>query len=69
MTKQSIKQSAKQAINWKVMLGLKEVVYIPECESCGKKEKENFCYPKCGSDEILSEEILKSGKLLHKCCV
>lgn len=67
MVKQSIKQTAKQAFNWKVMLGLKKVEWLPKCEGCGKEGKENFCCPKCGSKEIWSEDILKSGKLTHKC--
>ena len=32
MAKQSIKQSAKQAFDWKVMLGLKKVEWIPTYE-------------------------------------
>jgi predicted RNA-binding Zn-ribbon protein involved in translation (DUF1610 family) len=67
MTKQSIKQSSKQAFNWKVMLGLKKVEWIPTCEGCGLSGNNNFCCPKCGSKEIWSEDILKSGKIIHKC--
>ena len=67
MTKQSVKQSAKQAFNWKVMLGLKEIDYVPACEGCGASGKEHFCCPKCESKEIWSEDILKSGNLIHKC--
>ena len=67
MAKQSIKQTAKQALNWKVMLGLKKVEWLPTCEGCGKEGKENFCCPKCESKEIWSEDILKGGKLMHKC--
>jgi hypothetical protein len=67
MTKQSLKQSAKQAFNWKVMFGIQKIEWIPTCEGCGKEGKENFCCPKCGSKEIWSEDILKSGKFIHKC--
>ena len=67
MTKQSIKQSSKQAFNWKVMLGLKKIDWVPTCEGCGQSGKDNFCCPKCGSKEIWSEDILKSGKMIHKC--
>ena len=67
MTKQSIKQSAKQAMNWKVMLGLKKIEWLPTCEGCGIEGKESFCCPKCDSKEIWSEDILKGGKLMHKC--
>jgi len=61
------KQSAKQAMNWKVMLGLKKFEWLPTCEGCGKEGKENFCCPKCESKEIWTEDILKGGKLMHKC--
>lgn len=67
MVKQSVTQSAKQALNWKVMLGLKQVEYTPTCEACNKTGKENFCCPKCDSTEIWTEDILKSGALIHKC--
>ena len=60
-------QSAKQAMNWKVMLGLKKIEWLPTCDGCGKEGKENFCCPKCASKEIWSEDILKGGKLIHKC--
>jgi hypothetical protein len=67
MAKQSMKQSAKQAFNWKVMFGLQKIEWIPTCESCGITGKENFCCPKCESKSIWTEDILKSGKLTHKC--
>jgi hypothetical protein len=67
MAKQSMKQSAKQAFDWKVMLGLKKVEWIPTCEQCNCSGKENFCCPTCGSAEIWSEDILKSGNITHKC--
>ncbi|WP_395617676.1 hypothetical protein [Aquirufa sp.] len=67
MTKQSVKQSAKQAFNWKVMLGIQKIEWIPTCESCGNSGKDNFCCPKCDSNEIWTEDILKSGNLIHKC--
>jgi hypothetical protein len=67
MTKQSLKQSAKQAFNWKVMLGLQKIEWVPTCESCGKAGKDNFCCPKCDSKEIWTEDILKGGNLIHKC--
>ena len=67
MAKQSMKQSAKQAFNWKIMLGLQKVEWVPTCENCGKNGKDNFCCPKCDSNEIWSEDIIKSGKLIHKC--
>jgi tRNA(Ile2) C34 agmatinyltransferase TiaS len=67
MTKQSIKQSANQAFNWKVILGLQKIEWIPTCESCGKQGKESFCCSKCESKLIWSEDIIKSGKLTHKC--
>lgn len=35
MAKQSIKQCAKQAFYWKVMLGLQKIEWIPTCENCG----------------------------------
>jgi hypothetical protein len=67
MAKQSVKQSAKQAFNWKVMLGLKKIEWTPTCEGCGSEGKENFCCPKCESKEIWTEDILKGGNLTHKC--
>ncbi len=67
MTKQALKQTTKQAFNWKVMLGLQKVEWVPTCEGCGTEGKGNFCCPKCKSKEIWSEDILKGGKLMHKC--
>jgi ribosomal protein L32 len=67
MAKQSMKQSAKKAFNWKVMFGLQKIEWIPTCENCGKSGKDNFCCPKCDSKAIWTEDILKSGKLTHKC--
>jgi len=49
------------------MLGLKKVEWVPTCEGCGAEGKENFCCPKCESKEIWTEDILKGGKLIHKC--
>ncbi len=67
MTKQSLKQSARQAFNWKVMLGIQKVEWVPTCENCGCSGKTNFCCPRCNSSEIWSEDILKSGKFIHRC--
>ena len=67
MAKQSMKQSAKQAFNWRVMFGLQKIEWIPTCENCDKSGKDNFCCPKCESKAIWTEDILKSGKLTHKC--
>ena len=67
MAKQSLKQTAKQAFNLKVMFGLKQVEWVPTCEQCTFEGKENFCCPKCESKEIWSEDIIKSGKIIHKC--
>ena len=67
MTKQSLKQSAKQAFDWKVMLHLKKIEWVPTCESCGNEGKDNFCCPECNSKEIWSADILKSGNIIHTC--
>lgn len=67
MAKQSLKQSAKQALNWKVMLGLKKVEWVPTCEGCGCEDRDNFCCPECNSKEIWSSDILKSGNIIHRC--
>jgi len=67
MVKQSVGQSAKQALNWKVMFGLKQVEYVPTCEGCNKSGQDNFCCPKCDSKEIWTADILKSGSLVHRC--
>ena len=61
------KQSTKQSLNWKVMLGLSKPEWVPTCEKCGKKGKNNFCCPKCDSKEIWAEDILSKGNLIHKC--
>ncbi|AMQ55553.1 hypothetical protein AO498_03995 [Algoriphagus sanaruensis] len=67
MTKQSMKQSVKQSFDWKVMLGLKKIEWVPTCEQCNSSGKENFCCPECGSSQIWTEDILKTGNLIHKC--
>ena len=47
MTKQSIKQSAKQAMNWKVMLGLKKIEWLP------KHQKSFEDYKKVVATEVM----------------
>ncbi len=67
MIKQSLIQTKNQMFNWKVLIGLKKVEWIPTCDGCGLEGKENFCCPKCNSKEIWTKDILKSGNLTHKC--
>ena len=67
MIKQSLKQTKSQMFNWKVLLGMKKVDYIPTCNACGKEGHANFCCPKCGSKEIWGADVFKDGNLYHKC--
>lgn len=67
MIKQSLIQSKSQIFNWKVLLGLKKVEWIPTCNGCGISGKENFSCPKCNSSEIWAKDFYKSGNLMHKC--
>jgi hypothetical protein len=67
MTKQAVAQAAKQALDWKVVAGLKKVDWIPMCEGCGSMGRDSFCCPKCDSKDIWGIDILKSGKLIHSC--
>ena len=67
MLKQSLSQTKSQMFNWRVLLGLKKVKWIPTCNSCGKEGEENFCCPKCNSKEIWGADVLKSGNMTHQC--
>ena len=67
MIKQSLSQTKSQMFNWRVLLGLKTIKWIPTCNSCGKEGEKNFCCPKCNSTEIWGADVLKSGNMTHQC--